>query len=231
MSAKFKVIHLSLQTSVVLKCRSPMINTLIYPHLFIYSSLLLSSAQAWTRHCLLIPFFFQMKCRHVCLWHVNMIWTRRQVEVTFNFLEIRAMNTYSEHQVKPGASVPLLPRRPFADQLSCTCRSSSTQTRPPTPSGCRLRTSWTTWSATSTTRSLASSTTPFMRKWFPTARSEANVHVFSGLEESGQRQQLLDGVGSLISGEALHLQQINAASYPSSLHPSRFCVTADFGTH
>lgn len=27
---------------------------------------------------------------------------RPQVEVTFNFLEIRAMNTYAEHQVTPA---------------------------------------------------------------------------------------------------------------------------------
>lgn len=65
----------------------------------------------------------------------------------------------------PGlGSTALPPERAFTDQLSCTCRSSSTRTRPPTRSGCRPRTSWITWSATSTTRSRASSTTPFTRK-------------------------------------------------------------------
>lgn len=40
----------------------------------------------------------------------------------------------------------------------------------------------------------------------------------------------LDSLGSLVLGKALHLQQINAASDAGRLHPSRFCVTADFGT-
>lgn len=41
----------------------------------------------------------------------------RQVEVTFNFLEIRAMNTYPEHQVtRPGSGPPLF--RPIAPSLT-----------------------------------------------------------------------------------------------------------------
>lgn len=45
-----------------------------------------------------------------------------------------------------------------------TRRLSLTQTRPPTRCGCRRRSSWITWSTTSTTPCLGSSTTPFTRK-------------------------------------------------------------------
>lgn len=48
--------------------------------------------------------------------------------------------------------------------LPSSCRLSSTRTRPPTRCGCRRRSSWITWSATSTTPCLESSTTPFTRK-------------------------------------------------------------------
>lgn len=109
------------------------------------------------------------------------------------------MNTYSEHQVKPAQGGGGFTRRRLTDQLSCTCRSSSTRTRPPTRSDCRARTSWTTWSATSTTRSRASSTTPSTRKRLPAAR-QADVHAFS-------RQP--SGVD--FGGKAGHLQPLMSA--------------------
>lgn len=109
-----------------------------------------------------------------------------QVEVTFNFLEIRAMNTYPEHQVTHWSPIFFLLFGHsyqykvwlWKPVLSIHYRLSSIQTRPPTHWDCRHRTSWITWSATSTTPSLGSSTTPFMRKPHRASLPRAKKQVF-----------------------------------------------------
>lgn len=106
-----------------------------------------------------------------------------QTEVTFNFLEIRAMNTYPEHQVthwnsKCFPAETLKAASIITIEKLSIYRLSSIQTRPPTRWDYRPRTSWITWSATSTMPSPESSTTPFMRKHLQASSPGAEKQVF-----------------------------------------------------
>lgn len=89
------------------------------------------------------------------------------------------MNTYTEHQVRPMSLLTRRPRLWRRFKLMSLChRWSSIQIRPPSPWDFRTRTSWITWSATSTTLSSGSSTTPFMRKHHWASLPAASCQVF-----------------------------------------------------
>lgn len=155
------------------------------------------------------------------------------MEVTFNFLEIRAMNTYPEHQVRTFVSCHLLPDISVKyyngkiKPMSLCYRLSSTQTRPPTLWGCRPRTSWITWSATSTTPSPECSTTPFMRK-HRRAPSSLSGFVSSVLKredklaDANSSRHRFGKLAASRSGASFPPQQPNAFLYRCTLHPAHF---------
>lgn len=127
-------------------------------------------------------------------------------------------------------------------------RLSSTQTRPPTRWDYRPRTSWITWSTTSTTPSPESSTTPFTRKHLRASLPPAKelrslllcVCVIACVRACALRSEdkLADVnstrqyVGKLAASlsSSFTLQQPNAFLYCCSLQPTHFCVTVDYNT-
>lgn len=161
-----------------------------------------------------------------------------QMEVTFNFLEIRAMNTYPEHQVTTFFSCHLVPHSTVnyyyrKTLMSIHYRLSSIQTKLPTHWDCRPRTSWITWSATSTTPSPESSTTPFMRKHNKASSPQAKKQVFLFLVSYALRSENnFKCVGKLAASPlgSFPLQQPNVFLYLCSLHAAHFCVTVDLNT-
>ena len=130
-------------------------------------------------------------------------------------------------------------------------RLSSTQTRPPTRWDYRPRTSWITWSTTSTTPSPESSTTPFMRKHLraslPPVKelrsllfvcvcvcvcvcvSACALRSEDKLANVNSTRQYVGKLAASLSS-SFTLQQPNAFLYCCSLHLTHFCVTADYNT-